>query len=168
VARVRLGKVVRALGLGGLVGVAGSEGGVARVGRIELRRPGSEAGEPRRVLEARRQGKLWAVRLEGVEDRTAAEGLVGCEVLADREDLGEPGEGRHYWADLEGLPVETGTGQSLGRVEGLYVTGGVDVLVVRGERGERLVPLAPYVTIDRESRRIRVEAPEGLLEEEKG
>jgi 16S rRNA processing protein RimM len=40
--------------------------------------------------------------------------------------------------------------------------------VVRGERGERLVPLAPYVTIDRESRRIRVEAPEGLLEEEKG
>ena len=167
-ARVRLGKVVRALGLGGLVGVAGSEGGVARVGRIELRRPGSEAGEQRRVLEARRQGKLWAVRLEGIEGREAAEGLVGCEVLADREDLGEPGEGRHYWADLEGLPVETGTGEMLGRVEGLYVTGGVDVLVVRGERGERLVPLAPYVTIDRESRRIRVEAPEGLLEEEKG
>jgi len=168
VARVRLGKVVRALGLGGLVGVAGSEGGVARVGRIELRRPGSEAGEQRRVLEARRQGKLWAVRLEGIEGREAAEGLVGCEVLADREELGEPGEGRHYWADLEGLPVETGTGEMLGRVEGLYVTGGVDVLVVRGERGERLVPLAPYVTIDRESRRIRVEAPEGLLEEEKG
>ena len=167
-ARVRLGKVVRALGLGGLVGVAGSEGGVARVGRIELRRPGSEAGEQRRVLEARRQGKLWAVRLEGIEGREAAEGLVGCEVLADREELGEPGEGRHYWADLEGLPVETGTGEMLGRVEGLYVTGGVDVLVVRGERGERLVPLAPYVTIDRESRRIRVEAPEGLLEEEKG
>jgi len=168
VARVRLGKVVRALGLGGLVGVAGSEGGVARVGRIELRRPGSEAGEQRRVLEARRQGKLWAVRLEGIEGREAAEGLVGCEVLADREELGEPGEGRRYWADLEGLPVETGTGEMLGRVEGLYVTGGVDVLVVRGERGERLVPLAPYVTIDRESRRIRVEAPEGLLEEEKG
>ena len=28
---------------------------------------------------------------------------------------------------------------------GLYETGGVDVLVVTGERGERLVPLAPYV-----------------------
>ena len=47
---------------------------------------------------------------------------------------------------------------------GLYETGGVDVLVVTGERGEQLVPLAPYVEVDLEGRRIVVDPPEGLLE----
>ena len=47
---------------------------------------------------------------------------------------------------------------------GLYETGGVDVLVVTGSRGEKLVPLAPYVVVDREARRIVVDPPEGLLD----
>jgi len=163
---VRLGTVVRAIGLGGLVGVAGTEGGVARVGRVRLRRPGAEPGEARAVLEARRQGRLWAVRVEGVADRDAAEALVGSEVLAERGALGDPGEGRHYWSDLEGLAVETADGTALGRVTGLYVTGGVDVLAIEGEAGERLVPLAPWVTVDREAGRVRVDAPEGLFDVE--
>lgn len=160
-----LGKVVRALGLGGHLGVAGSEGGVARVARVSLRRPGGEVEAGRAVLEARPQGRLWAVRLEGIPDRTAAESWVGAEVLAERSDLGEAGEGLHYWADLQGLQVETVSGEELGRVAGLYATGGVDVLVVKGARGECLIPLAPYVTVDREAGRVRVDLPEGLLEE---
>lgn len=161
---VRLGTVVRAIGLDGHLGVAGTEGGVARAGRVTLRRPGAEAGEVRVVLEARKQGRLWAVRVDGVADRDAAEALVGSEVLAERGSLGDPGEGRHYWSDLEGLAVETADGTALGRVTGLYVTGGVDVLAIEGEAGERLVPLAPWVTVDREAGRVRVDAPEGLLE----
>jgi 16S rRNA processing protein RimM len=162
---VRLGKVVRALGLDGRLGVAGSEGALGRLGQVWLRRPGAPRGEPRRVAGAARQGKLWALRLDGVADRGAAEALVGCEVLARREDLGEPGEGFHWWADLVGLPVVTGTGEPVGRVEELLVTGGVDVLVVRGPGGERLVPLAPYVTVDREGGRVVVDAPPGLLDD---
>jgi 16S rRNA processing protein RimM len=126
------------------------------------------------VEEARPQGRVWAVRLAGVGDRTAAEGLVGSEVLAAREDLGEAGEGFHYWADLEGLPVVTVAGEAVGTVTDLFATGGVDVLVVTGgAAGEVLLPLAPYVTVDREARRVVVDPPEGLLElaegrEEKG
>jgi 16S rRNA processing protein RimM len=60
--------------------------------------------------------------------------------------------------------VVTAAGQAVGRVTGLYETGGVDVLVVRGPRGEKLVPLAPYVEVDRERRRIVVDPPEGLLD----
>jgi 16S rRNA processing protein RimM len=116
------------------------------------------------VLEARPQGRIWAVRIEGVADRTAAEGLVGAEVLAPREELGDAGEDRHWWADLEGLPVVTVAGQAVGRVTGLYETGGIDVLVVTGEKGEKLVPLAPYVEVDLKGRRIVVDPPEGLLE----
>ena len=159
---VRIGKVVRALGLQGLLGVAGSEGALASLPWIALRR-GQAEPERRAVLEARRQGRLWAVRVEGILDRPAAEGMVGAEVWAAREELGEAGESRHWWADLEGLPVVTVAGEPVGKVTGLYETGGVDVLVVTGEGGERLVPLAPYVEVDRAAGRIVVDPPEGLL-----
>ena len=162
-ALVRLGKVVRAVGLKGFVGIAGTEGALAELDTIVLRHGDGEP-ETRRIEEARPQGRVWAVKIEGVADRTAAEALVGAEVLAPREDLGDPGEGRHFWADLEGLPVVTVTGEAVGTVTGLYETGGVDVLVVEGERGEKLVPLAPYVEVDREGRRIVVDPPEGLLD----
>ncbi len=160
---VRIGKVVRAVGLQGFLGVAGSDGALAELTRVALGLPGREP-ELRRLVEARPQGRLWAVRVEGVADRTTAEGWVGAEVLAFREDLGEAGEGRHYWADLEGLPVVTRAGEEIGKVTGLVETGGVDVLVVDGPRGERLVPLAPYVEVDRAAGRIVVDPPEGLLD----
>jgi 16S rRNA processing protein RimM len=163
VARVRLGKIVRALGLRGHLGVAGTEGALQKLERAWFGRPGEEPVE-RRILEARPQGRLWAVRIEGVDDRTGAERMAGTEVFAEREDLGEAGEGRHYWADLEGLPVTTVAGEVLGKVTGLYETGGVDVLVVAGEKGERLIPLAPYVEVDVEAGRIVIDPPEGLLE----
>lgn len=160
---VRIGKVVRAIGLEGFLGIAGSEGGLSALKRIALQPAGEE---PRlvKVLQARPQGRLWAVRIEGVIDRTGAERKVGCEVLALREDLGDAGEGLFYWADLEGLAVETKSGEAIGAVVGLLETGAVDVLVVSGDAGEQLIPLAPYVTVDRAARKVVVDPPEGLLE----
>ena len=157
---VWIGKVVRALGLRGLVGVAGSEGALAVLEEIVLRRGSEERAYA--VEEARPQGKLWAARLRGVASREAAEALVGSEVLAERAALGEAGPDRHYWSDLEGLPVVTQGGAPVGVVTGLLETGAVDVLVVTGERGEVLIPLAPYVKV--EAGRVVVDPPEGLLE----
>lgn len=161
-ALVRIGKVVRAVGLKGYLGVGGSDGALGDLAQVVLRRGDTE--ETKRIEEARPQGRVWALKVEGISDRTAAEGLVGAEVLALREELGEAGEGRHLWVDLEGLEVVTVSGEEVGRVTGLYETGGVDVLVVNGVRGEKLVPLAPYVTVDRDARRIVVDPPEGLLD----
>jgi len=158
---VGIGRVVRAVGLHGHLGVGGTAGGLAGLGRLVLRRPGAE-DEERRILEARPQGRIWAVLVDGIGDRTAAEGWVGAQVLAERADLGEAGGGRHYWGDLEGLPVVMVDGTGLGHVTGIYVTGGVDVLVVTGSGGEKLVPLAPYVVVERD--RVVVDPPEGLLE----
>jgi len=160
---VRLGTVVRAVGLDGKVGVAGTEGALARMSSVALRRAG-EAEIERKVLSAGPQGRIWWLRLDGVEGRSAAEALRGSEVWGRREEMGDAGEGRHFWADLEGMPVVAASGVELGRVEELFVTGGVDVLVVRGAGGERLVPLAPYVTVDRERGRVVVDAPPGLLD----
>lgn len=160
-ALVRVGTVVRAVGLKGYLGVGGSHGGLAQVSRVVLRRAGGD--EARRVLEARPQGRVWAVRLEGISDRTAAEARVGSEVLAERDELDEAGEGSHYWGDLEGLPVVTVDGEAVGTVTGLYETGAVDVLVVTGPRGESLIPLAPYTRVELEAGRIVVDPPDGLI-----
>jgi len=160
---VRIGKVVRAVGLEGFLGIGGTDGALAGLGSITLRR-GEGEPEVRRILEARPQGRIWALKVEGVPDRTAAEALVGAEVLAAREELGEAGEDRHFWTDLEGLPVVTAAGVAVGTVTGLYETGGVDVLVVTGEGGEKLVPLAPYVEVDVAGKRIVVDPPDGLLD----
>ena len=163
-ALVRLGKVVRALGLGGHLGVAGSEGALAKLDRVALRaEPGAEPVW-RAVIEARPQGKLWALLVEGIADRTASERTVGAEVLAERGEMGEAGEGLHYWSDLEGLEVVTVRGEPVGKVTGLLPTGAVDVLVVAGPGGEVLIPLAPYVHVDRDAGKVIVDPPEGLLE----
>jgi 16S rRNA processing protein RimM len=160
-ALVPVGKIVRAIGLKGLVGVGGSEGALAELEGVLLRRAGRD--ERRAILEARPQGKVWAVLLEGIADRTSAEGVVGAELLADRDELGDAGEDRHWWADLEGLPVVTVQGELVGKVTGLFETGGVDVLEVTGARGETLIPLAPYVEVDLAAGKIVVDPPEGLL-----
>lgn len=161
-ALVRIGKVVRALGLRGHVGVAGSEGALAELERVALGT--ADAPQWRKVVEARPQGKLWALLLDGVSGRDGAEALVGAEVLAEREELGEAGEGLHYWGDLEGLEVVTAQGAPVGKVTGLLATGAVDVLVVAGPAGEVLIPLAPYVQVDRDAGKVIVDPPEGLLE----
>jgi 16S rRNA processing protein RimM len=99
-----------------------------------------------------------SARLEGVDDRNAAEALRGFDVAVTRDDLGDAAEGEIYWVDLVGLEVVDLQGGKLGRVEELLRTGGSDVLVVRGER-ERLIPfIADYVkSVDREAGRITVE-----------
>ena len=58
----------------------------------------------------------------------------------------------------------TAAGAVVGRVTGLYATGAVDVLVVTGPGGEKLVPLAPYVAVEKEAGRIVVDPPDGLLD----
>ena len=59
----------------------------------------------------------------------------------------------------------TTAGAAIGKVTELFVMGGVDVLVVTEDGGEKLVPLAPYVEVDMAGRRVVVDPPEGLLDD---
>jgi 16S rRNA processing protein RimM len=116
-------------------------------------------GQPRQVLEWRRHGKGLVAQLEGFDDRDLARVLVGKAIAIRREQLPPPSADELYWADLEGLEVETREGVLLGRVSHLIETGANDVLVVRGER-ERLLPFVwgQYVLeVDLERGRLRVD-----------
>jgi 16S rRNA processing protein RimM len=93
-----------------------------------------------KVNAGRRQGKAVVAKLEGCNDRDAAEELVGALISIPRSALPDttvPGE--YYWADLVGLKVETADGVELGRIAQLFETGSNDVIVVQGDK-ERLVP----------------------------
>jgi len=98
-----------------------------------------------------------AAKLQGCEDRTAAERLRGADVAIPREALGEADEGKHYEVDLVGLEVVDEAGAPLGKVESFFETGDSSVMVVRGGR-ERMIPFVPdYVkAVDREAGRVTV------------
>ncbi len=95
----------------------------------------------RRVMleEGKRRGKGVIAKLKGIDDRNAAELLIGQVIAVNRVDLPVLENGEYYWSDLIGLNVVNMQGSSLGKIESLFATGANDVMVVRGER-ERLIP----------------------------
>jgi 16S rRNA processing protein RimM len=115
--------------------------------------------KPLAMREGRPHGKGLIVSFDGIGDRDLAAKLVGQQIAVPKEALPEAGADEYYWAELEGLQVETSDGVALGRVDHLIETGANDVLIVRGDR-ERLIPfLRPSVVreIDLGAGRIVVE-----------
>ena len=94
---------------------------------------------PRRLLEGRVHGNGLVVRIEGVDERTAAAKLRGASIAVPRSELPAPPSGQYYWSDLIGLSVINRQGEALGQVAEILSTGAHDVIVVRGDR-ERLIP----------------------------
>ncbi|KAF3981305.1 MAG: ribosome maturation factor RimM [Methylococcales symbiont of Hymedesmia sp. n. MRB-2018] len=92
------------------------------------------------VLSGQRQGKTVVACLETFTDRDIAASYSGWEIFINKSQLPETIEGEYYWADLVGLKVETETGFALGIVDYLLETGANDVLVVKDNETERLIP----------------------------
>jgi 16S rRNA processing protein RimM len=113
-----------------------------------------------KLVEGRRHGKGLVAHLESCDDRDVAAGLVGQDIAITREQMPPAGQGEYYWADLIGLEVFNLDGKSLGKVDHLMETGANDVLVVRGEQGECLIPyiLERYIMdIDLDTGKIQVD-----------
>jgi 16S rRNA processing protein RimM len=101
---------------------------------------------PLEVLEANvHGGRVLIAKLQGIRDRTAAEKYKGLLIAVPRAELPEKEEGEYYWSDLIGLTVENLQGEVFGTVDSLLETGANDVLVVKGESGEKLIPFIDSV-----------------------
>ncbi len=92
------------------------------------------------VGQSEAHGKTLVAQLPDCPDRTAAEKLKGLLVAVPRSSLPQQEEGEYYWTDLIGLVVVNGAGVTLGTVANLLETGANDVLSVRGDSGEILIP----------------------------
>lgn len=83
----------------------------------------------------------FVLKLEGVDTIDAAEAFRGLELRIGEEELPGLPAGSYYHHQLKGLRVEDPQGRAVGLVDEILETGGVPVLVVRGRRGETLIPL---------------------------
>lgn len=152
----------------GFVGTPHGVRGTVRVkpaGKGRHLREGVEpfvGGERRRILNSRSTNKGFLLDLEGVGGREAAEALRSEELQLDRSELDEPEEDEFYVEDLVGLMAFDESGGSLGVVSEVFETPAHEVVVIRSEDGERLVPftLEHVPAVEPEAGRIVVRPPE--------
>ena len=94
--------------------------------------------------------------------------MINYLLSVQRSALPPLASGEYYWADLIGLQVVNKEGVSFGRVAEIFETGANDVLVVRKNRQEVLIPLVMQhyiVSIDLSAQCITVDWDSAWLDE---
>ncbi len=160
--RLIVGRVIRSWGLHGQVKVASDTDFPERF------RAGARflAGNDEYLCEdvTRPSGAL-VLKLQGVDDPEAAELLRGALLEVPTSQAEPLPEGTYYYHQVLSLDVYTQSGECLGRVVEILPTGSNDVYVVRGPRGEVLIPATSEVVtdLDLDAGRITIEPMPGLL-----
>ncbi len=158
---IELGVVVKPHGVRGLV-------------KIWLHNPGSTALDGCRELILEQDGDAGivgfsvvaeaakgglVVELEGVSSVEQARTLRGAKILLPREALQAPDDDEYLYVDLVGCQVLDEGDRCLGRVREVFEAGASDVLVVRGDGQERMIPMVePWIQdVDLARKVIRVQ-----------
>ena len=126
-------------------------------------------GRPARdfvVETVREHGGRLLMRVDGVNDRDTADGLRGTLFVVDSGDrppIADPDE--FYDHELEGLRVRTVDGAEIGTVTEILHTAGGELLSVKAESGEILVPFvgAIVTSVSVDDGVIEIDPPDGLL-----
>jgi len=114
------------------------------------------------VIHWRKQGKTLVANLKGLDNKEDAREFLGSVIAVKQEQLPDLVEGDFYWHQLVGMKVLTTYNDSptdLGEVAELIETGSNDVLIVRSDEKEHLIPWIPgeYVLdIDLSAKTIKV------------
>jgi 16S rRNA processing protein RimM len=166
-----VGRVVKAHGITGevVVEIRTDEPDARFAPGSSLRgRPSRGGPESRYVIDSvRDHGGRLLVRLHGIADRTAADALRGTVFLVDSQELPpieDPDE--FYDHQLEGLHVVTTSGIAVGSVAEVLHTAAGELLAVRTDNGEVLVPFVSAIvtSVSLADQTIEIDPPEGLLE----
>ncbi|HTH18356.1 MAG TPA: ribosome maturation factor RimM [Magnetospirillum sp.] len=159
--RVCVGAIVGAHGVRGQVRVksfTAEPADVAAYGPVE-----SEDGASRFKLKVMGEAKgLVIAKLEGVNDRNAAEALRGVRFYVSRERLPKTDEDEFFYSDLVGLKAEAVDGSVLGTVRGVADFGAGELLDIGlAAGGSLMVPFtkAAVPVVDVAGGRVVVEPP---------
>jgi 16S rRNA processing protein RimM len=120
--------------------------------------------QPLRIISRRVQGKIAIVGLESVDERNGADRLKGMGVLIEKAELPKTNEDEFYYYQFVGLTVKTREGRLLGLVENIFSTGAQDIMVIRGKKGEYLIPILQSFIVRQTDEELIVAPPPGLLE----
>lgn len=127
--------------------------------------PAPRAEKPLKITSSRRQGELFLLGFEGIDDVSRAALLKGRTLYIRREDADPTGE-KIFFSDLFDLPlVEDGDGTIYGTVKDVVDRGGGYLLLIALPDGrEAYFPMVKdfVVRLDPD-REVRVRAPKGLF-----
>ncbi len=129
--RICLGKIVGVHGIKGEVKVKSftdNDTDVAVYGKLE-----NKDGTKIFALKVIGHSKeLLRCKIKGIDDRNAAEALIGTELYVNRDVLPELEEEEYYLADLVGLKVlDISSESEIGTVAGVYNFGAGDILEIK-------------------------------------
>ena len=167
-----VGKVVGAQGLGGELRINPASDFPERFtkpGPRWLQRKGAAPQEMTLTSGRQLPGRsLFIVRFKGIDNRTAAEALVGQTLLVNAADRPELDEGEFHLLDLVGLEARLDASDNavIGTVSDL-ISGGNDLLEITRPDGRKL--LVPFVEqivpeVHQKAGWLLITPPPGLLE----
>ncbi len=170
-ARVCVGAIVGAHGVRGAVRLKSFTEVPAHIGAYGPLE--SEDGKRRFAPKVTGEAKgLVIAKLDGVNDRDAADALRGTRLYVPRDRLPDTDEDEFLYADLVGLNAETPDGRPLGTVRGVADFGAGDVLDIMGADGKAMmVPFTKRVVpiVDVAGKRLVVDPPDEVeAKEEEG
>ncbi|MBU0946297.1 MAG: ribosome maturation factor RimM [Proteobacteria bacterium] len=164
---VLIGKITKAHGLKGEVKIMSFSGRPQNISQYRHVVLVSEQGRltpPFTVVRSRPSNKEAIVVIEGINDRSHAEGLSGYGVLVRKDELPQLKGDEFYLHELQGLHVTTDEGVRLGTVQAFLDNGAQDILVIRKGNDEFLIPLIPGMIVERNKEAMIIAPPPGLID----
>jgi len=122
---------------------------------------------PYKLTQARQQKGLVIIKLDGVDDRTAAESLVGNKIYIPESKALPLGENEYYIRDLIGLQVRTLKNEKLGVISRIFNTNANDVYVIEAFEGDNfMIPAIKDVVqaVDMANKTVTIRLMDGLRE----
>ena len=107
------------------------------------------------------------LKLTEYDSVESASALIGYEFAVPESERVELADDEFYDWELEGCRVKTVDGQAIGQVTEVMRTGGANLLVVEDDtRESKLIPMVSsiLVDVDKDSKFIIIDPPEGLLD----
>jgi 16S rRNA processing protein RimM len=112
------------------------------------------------------QNDRIVLKFAGYDSVESAEKFRDAEICVTEADAVDLETDEYFDWQLIGSEVVTVSGETIGEVSSVMRTGGTEVLEVKGEEKDFLIPFVESicVEVDVEKRLIRIDPPEGLLD----
>lgn len=169
--KIKIGKIVNVVGLKGEVKIYHYSDYKERFEELDTIIVAGRKGEKEYEIEnIRYQKDMVIAKLEGIDDRNAAETLKESDVLITENDLRELPEDTFYIRDLIGCSVKNSeSGEVIGVISDVLQNSAQDIYQVDlNKGGQALIPVvAQFINkIDIEAKEVTINPIPGLIPEE--
>jgi 16S rRNA processing protein RimM len=161
-----IGKITKAQGIRGEVRVFPTTDDPSRF-ELLVGEEVTIGGGQKKITSARLQKNVVILKLEGVNDRNAAEALAGATISIPAEKALPLEDGEYYIRDLIGLQAVDESGETLGILTEVLHTGANDVYVIApNDNDSYMIPAIKDVVLDVNliGKKITLRLQEGMKE----